>query len=266
MVTNEYGFWCKKEEIDKFPNIQLDFDSPEIINNVIIDIDFNTKHNLQKLFIELNDLKTKFLEVRIYTDYKVNSIKEILSASFGSRLRSINILTKYTDELSHNTVLESIIKPFPILGSFVIHSTPIEIIKEYKEKNDRLKYIAQIIDSEQCCGNISMQYFSININTFTEAQQFNTCLNKKVAIDKNGLIKNCPSMNESFGEFNLTSLTTVVSDPFFKEKWGIKKDEIKVCKDCQFRYICTDCRAYIADKSDKPLKCNYDPYTNKWNS
>ena len=43
--------------------------------------------------------------------------------------------------------------------------------------------------------------------------------------------------------------------------------KIHVCKDCEFRYICTDCRAYIEDPNDilsKPLKCGYNPYTAEW--
>jgi hypothetical protein len=47
----------------------------------------------------------------------------------------------------------------------------------------------------------------------------------------------------------------------------VRKDDIEVCKDCEFRYICTDCRIFKNDSNDiysKPKKCNYDPYTNTW--
>jgi len=40
-----------------------------------------------------------------------------------------------------------------------------------------------------------------------------------------------------------------------------------VCKDCEFRYVCTDCRAYRADAEDlysKRARCSYDPYTATW--
>ena len=55
--------------------------------------------------------------------------------------------------------------------------------------------------------------------------------------------------------------------PDFKKYWFINKDQIAVCKDCEFRYICTDCRAYIENPEDmysKPLKCAYNPYTSEW--
>ena len=54
---------------------------------------------------------------------------------------------------------------------------------------------------------------------------------------------------------------------FFFEEKKIKKENIDSCKDCEFRNICTDCRAYIEVPSNyhsKPLKCGYNPYTNVW--
>lgn len=40
-----------------------------------------------------------------------------------------------------------------------------------------------------------------------------------------------------------------------------------VCQDCEFRHICTDCRACLDEPEDiysKPLKCGYNPYTAEW--
>lgn len=62
-------------------------------------------------------------------------------------------------------------------------------------------------------------------------------------------------------------LVTLKNNPGFKKYWNIKKDDMTKCKDCEFRYICTDCRAYLEDPDDiysAPLKCGYDPYTGKW--
>jgi hypothetical protein len=58
-------------------------------------------------------------------------------------------------------------------------------------------------------------------------------------------------------------------DNRFRSAWHIKKDMIKKCRDCEFRYACTDCRAYLEDPQDilsKPLKCGYDPYTGTWDN
>lgn len=76
---------------------------------------------------------------------------------------------------------------------------------------------------------------------------------------------------ESFGNIKYNSLEESVIRSGFKKYWNLTKDHIEVCKDCEFRYICTDCRAYTErthfEKEldiSKPLKCGYDPYTCQW--
>jgi SPASM domain peptide maturase of grasp-with-spasm system len=123
------------------------------------------------------------------------------------------------------------------------------------------------IVNEKHCGIINKEYFYSNIKLFSESQHHNTCLNKKIAIDKDGNIKNCPSMAESFGNIKDSRLDKAINHPNFKKYWNITKDQVEICKDCEFRHICTDCRAYTENADDqysKPLKCGYNPYTNVW--
>jgi len=100
-----------------------------------------------------------------------------------------------------------------------------------------------------------------------ENKLYNGCLNRKIAIDEDGYIKNCPSMARAFGHHRDMSLLRVALDNQFRHLWSINKDKIKQCQDCEFRYACTDCRAYLEDPHDilsKPLKCGYDPYKGRW--
>jgi SPASM domain peptide maturase of grasp-with-spasm system len=74
-------------------------------------------------------------------------------------------------------------------------------------------------------------------------------------------------MAKSYGNIKDTKLIDVVNNPEFQKLWYIHKDQISVCKDCEFRHICTDCRAYLENPKDvysKPLKCGYNPYTCEW--
>ncbi|MCR9102370.1 MAG: grasp-with-spasm system SPASM domain peptide maturase, partial [bacterium] len=116
-------------------------------------------------------------------------------------------------------------------------------------------------------GIMDAPLFCHALNTFTESINHNSCLNRKISIDTEGNIKNCPSMKESYGNIKDTTLLEALEKPGFKKYWNITKDQISVCKDCEFRYICTDCRAYLEDPDDiysKPLKCGYNPYTCEW--
>jgi len=74
-------------------------------------------------------------------------------------------------------------------------------------------------------------------------------------------------MPAAFGNIKEVSLVEAIGHAEFKAFWNTTKDQVKVCQDCEFRYICTDCRAYIEepeDKYSKPLKCGYDPYSGEW--
>jgi SPASM domain peptide maturase of grasp-with-spasm system len=131
----------------------------------------------------------------------------------------------------------------------------------------RLIYIDTPNLNKNSCGQICHATFSKNISHFTEAQQFNSCLNKKISIDEVGNIKNCPSQKKGFGNIETSNLIEVLNNEDFKMLWRIKKDDIEICKDCEYRYICTDCRVFIQDSKNlfsKPSKCSYDPYTATW--
>lgn len=117
--------------------------------------------------------------------------------------------------------------------------------------------------SNNCCE----LNFVNNLPFFTEAQHHNTCLNRKICIDENGDIKNCPAMKKSYGNIRDTTLKEAIEKPGFKDCWTICKDQIDVCKDCEFRYMCTDCRAFIKDPANpysQPAKCTYNPYICLW--
>ena len=98
---------------------------------------------------------------------------------------------------------------------------------------------------------------------------YNSCLYKKLYVDTNGEIGNCPS-TEKFG--NISDLTAdeicqLSGNTRFTKLWYITKDRIEVCKDCEFRYICTDCRCFITDEKNiysKPKNCKYNPYQAEW--
>ena len=100
-------------------------------------------------------------------------------------------------------------------------------------------------------------------NSFLETLHFNNCLNQKISIDRLGKIKNCPSMTKDFGDVSLRpSFEDIVTSEDFRYLWKIKKDDIEICKDCELRYACLDCRAYLTDPQNllsKPVKCKYTP-------
>lgn len=271
-VIDEYfTFLLEKEFIfftdnpDSFPSLDLKWQSPYAITNAIIDSDEKSSHNWKLIFDQLNALGCEAVLIRSYSILDNIELATILNASEGSRLKNIQLILKYDQqELDY---FDDLVKKYRRLGYIIIHSSPFEKFTNVEMLQIPIHFTLEVIDSARCCGVVQPDYFTQNIASFTEAQHHNSCLNRKITIDVNGEIKNCPSMTRTFGNIKDTTFEEVLADQDFKNLWNINKDKILVCKDCEFRYVCTDCRAYIDEPDNilsKPLKCGYNPYIGKW--
>lgn len=266
LIKNDFAFLTDTPEL--FPKLKLDWYEPFEVTNAIIDISSESKFDVVSVLRQLSDLNCKFIQIRFYK----NTSKKELEGLF-----------QFLNNIESNTIGVDILMPFNVeleqldcktffenhrrLNNLIVYASPRgrEIIPVGHSRYYIHTGVA--ITSEKHCGVIDKSLFSINIKTFTESLNHNSCLNGKLSIDKYGDIKNCPSMPQSFGNVKDTSLQQALADKAFKKHWNLSKDSIKVCSDCEFRYICTDCRAYTEnpenDKS-KPLKCGYDPYKGEW--
>lgn len=65
-----------------------------------------------------------------------------------------------------------------------------------------------------------------------------------------------------------TGLTALATGDRAASIWSIALEDCRVCRDCEFRYSCFDCRflAFRAtgDLYAKPPGCSYDPYTGRY--
>lgn len=266
LLNLELGFFCTKSEIDFFPKLNLDFDVPFHITNCIIE-NFYEVNFYKGIITQLENLGCEYIEIVLY-DYIENCILEnILDLFFYSSIKYIGLIIKY-DTSKNEKFIKSLTSKRLRLANVTIHHAIEEKLLNQKDYNlANVFYTNKKILSFNFCGVVKKNYFSNKMLHFTESQNHNSCLNKKISIDKEGNIKNCPSMGESFGNIKDTTLEEALNHPNFKKYWNINKDQIEVCKDCEFRHICTDCRAFIEEPENqysKPLKCGYNPYTNEW--
>jgi SPASM domain peptide maturase of grasp-with-spasm system len=267
LIEKEFIFFCDEEEMTLFPKLNLEWSSPVKITNAIIDFNKSTDtiQYMGKIANELNVLGCTVLELRFYDDIQIEKLAEVLDYFSNHRVRMINLLIKYNPKLLSS--IGDFCFKYQRVNFVYFHSAPEEKSELLKTSYTYVTLFEKILAGHECCGAISPIHFRSNVQNFTENLQFNSCLNRKVGIDVEGNIKNCPSSRVSFGNIKNSSLIEVIGNETFKSYWGINKDQIKVCKDCEFRYICSDCRIYIENENDlysKPAKCNYDPYTSEW--
>jgi SPASM domain peptide maturase of grasp-with-spasm system len=268
IIENDYGFICNsKTELHCFSKKPLVFENPFEITNCIIDFSSKSRFDIKKVFDEINALHIPFVQIRISQDCSKKQITHIIDC-----LKSFNdtSLNEMFILLPYDATVESFLKTNLAIEKYL--SILFYKCEENKKcakvfNNIQINYTKTIINIPNSCGIIKISNFIIQEDFYRESLKFNNCLNQKISIDQNGKIKNCPSMAKSYGNINDTSLMEAISKERFKNLWHIKKDDIAICKTCEFRHICTDCRAYLQNSEDiysKPLKCGYDPKTNKW--
>jgi SPASM domain peptide maturase of grasp-with-spasm system len=266
LLHNEFGFWC--DDPERFPPIDLTWEAPERITNAILDVDARSDHDYARILAELDDLGCKALEVRCFHGPSLAELRTILEAARYGRLRSIDLLVGFHPELTAEA-LARLATEHQRISRIVVHSAPEGHRPPPSSTGVTFEHCTEAVSSPSCCGKVHPGYFAVNLETFAEAQRHNTCLNRKISVDARGEIRNCPSLPRSFGNARETSLHGALAHRDFAALWTINKDQIDVCKDCEFRYVCVDCRAYIQDGRDlysKPSKCAYDPYTAEWRS
>lgn len=253
--------WLQPEQFDRFvKNYNFESNIPNKITNAIVDFNDESIINIEKIFTLLKDLNVIHVQFRIFKLELNNEITSCLISHIeNSSIWHVEILVSKKCATDDSLTLLSASKRVSY------------IITDYETKSylPKLNLSKCSIESEKSCGNICTKQFNTSYRFLAESKSFNTCLNRKLSIDAKGNIKNCPSMTKSFGNINDPNLDikALLDSDEFQAVWHINKDKIHVCKDCEFRHVCTDCRAYLEDPDDllsKPLKCGYNPYTCEW--
>ena len=264
LVENEFGFITDSEEFELFIPMDYRFEIPAAISNCIFEISDHPIALIEKTLKSLNQLNCKYIQLIAYETIPLKKLKNILFALNAYDLKSIELVLKYNNSLFK--FIDQIDSSNFKITKLILHSSNNKN-KVFSNTTFEVQFLDYKLQSFKNCGIVDRKYFTVSKEKVLESLHYNSCLHKKVAIDHFGNIKNCPAMPESYGNINDTTLEEAIEHPEFKKYWSITKDEILKCKDCEFRQVCTDCRAFVEvpeNHHSKPLKCGYDPYTGKW--
>lgn len=260
LIQNDIIFKCQIDDTPLFPPLSTEYSSPSKIKSCILDFKNVPTFDLEKVVTQLDSLGTINLQIRFFEKPKSEEVINILSQFDNSLIYSIELI------ISNNILdLESIIKQFPRITSIILWNCEKCSIKSINNCSV-ISTNESFVDVSQC-GCIEKELFLCSQDNYIESLNFNSCLNRKIAIDCEGNIKNCPSCSVLFGNINNVSLDHALKHMEFQNIWMITKDMVDVCKDCEFRYMCIDCRVYIKNPrslTSQPLKCMYNPYISKW--
>jgi SPASM domain peptide maturase of grasp-with-spasm system len=263
VVENEMGFWTETPE--RFPDLALSWDAAERITNAVIDVGRSSAHDFASLFRQLDGLGCRHVQVRWFAPVSPGEVDAALAGASRGRQRSVEALVPWSAEWTDDACI-ALCGGHPRLMTLFVHSAPQARVAD-GPVHVRIRFRTERVTGQDHCGQVHPMYFTPAIGHFTESQGHNTCLNRKMSVDEHGEIRNCPSMPRSFGNARGTTLEAALMEPGFTDAWKVTKDQVEVCRDCEFRHVCTDCRAFTRDAANplsKPARCAYDPYTATW--
>ena len=116
--------------------------------------------------------------------------------------------------------------------------------------------------------------FSAEAETVSHFYSRHPCLLGKIVITEFGDVLPCIfSRDNVVGNVLVApNLENVLRGPELTRIWRAIKDGVMVCRDCEYRYVCFDCRPLSEGASagnagyfDAPYpRCTYNPYTGEW--
>lgn len=115
--------------------------------------------------------------------------------------------------------------------------------------------------------------FKVDINTLTHYVSGHSCLMGKLAVTEFGEVLPCVfSRRTPLGNILSSDLKQIVKEEAVQRIWHSTKDDVMVCRDCEYRYVCHDCRplsyeiaAGNASYLTSPYpRCTYNPYIGQW--
>jgi SPASM domain peptide maturase of grasp-with-spasm system len=267
LIREEYIYFIDEPEVGRFPNIDLSFKWPGVISFATIVIGGSDCRNLTSTLDEISNLGCRDLQLIYSKNVPLSRITTDLTLLSESAFRSIELITPYDSSFLESET-SALVNTFRRIAFWLIHSAP-----ETKRTQEPYHGVQEVIYSNKIYDPYLMQTFenetsfNLNIKLFTEAHHHHTYYNGKICIDENGDIKNSLPNNKIYGNIYKSSLNEIILKAEIPLFWNVRKDETKICRDCEYRYMCMDNRLPAKNEDGTwghETECLYNPYIAQW--
>lgn len=120
-------------------------------------------------------------------------------------------------------------------------------------------------------ARVCIDDFMINEDVFKISYYKNNCWHGKFTVSETGDFSLCAlSRSAVFGNVKNKKIKDILKNESLCYHWNFSYDNVEVCKDCEFRFGCRDCRPDAMSKDGnikaKNPYCYYNPYNGTWSS
>lgn len=241
---------------------QLGYEYIEIFTNgTLVDddcVDFFKKYNVSiatTIYADNAEIHDKITLQPNSFNKTMTAIRKIMAADIPLRIASI-IMKANEHEV------DNIMKLYKELG---MEDAYPDVIRPTGRGDDQ-----HLVPTTYCKPPITPPFFT-DEQTFIDAHYHHTCLAGKIAVTTAGDVIPCIfARNQQCGNILKSSLAEILSAQPLDNCWHTTKDNIDKCKDCEYRYACSDCRPLAQSTSTTkswlaaPQNCSYNPFTSTW--
>jgi radical SAM protein with 4Fe4S-binding SPASM domain len=112
------------------------------------------------------------------------------------------------------------------------------------------------------------QFLATDRATFIKRYNGNSCWQGKIAISSEGDVNPCIMQRDGTAESVRNKPLKEIIRGDIHKYWDISLGKIDICRDCEYRYACHDCRVVAAGETGelmaRSLHCSYDPFAGEW--
>lgn len=246
----------------QIPLRRIDFDYESVYDIEVLVVEVESEQDLMEVLKYSSSLSVMTFVVVL--SIPINSIASVIQALYSlsnSSINSLEIVLEWEDEFDLSRV--KMLEKHPKFKRITFFNADRDAT--YNDDGIITVYTRSSYHSE---AGVAPMNFLISVELCSEARNHNAFYNRKVFIDTSGNVSN---MKGTPVLFELSELENAVKNGEMAEKsfWNVKKDDTKVCKDCEFRYACIDSRVPVFDSKSQlythSTSCNYNPNEGVWN-
>jgi len=262
-----WGRWFN-EKSAIFNEIGESYHSYERIETSLIDISKETNLDWVLRFIELLDLfHCHHVEFRFLDSKSTTYIESILDKVASSNIKCVTLCLSKNNFIDEERVKKLITEEGRIIEVY-FYNNKIERVVRFKQASI-YSLTSKAVEIDKC-GVIQQNKFIVNPRFYRLSEEKNSCLYKKLSLTYDGIVCICPSVKSGvlgyMSHLDSSDVESFLSSMEYMKLSDSKKSEIHVCRDCEFRNCCLDCRGHKSnsDLFTKPKFCSYSPKTEKW--
>ena len=268
LIEKEYCFFCDEFDFNLFQKVSLEYEEYSKIQNAFVELDNSFNIIFLNKLVQLGCSYFLFI-VNKNAAFDLEKLTELIDHLNNQLVDSV--IFYFEDSKSYNLLdLNNLINNYNIISKVVFFSQNQSAVDDTILEFEKILFLSQ--DFEVSEHSKSPYNFNWSFKHYLEAQNFNTYFNKKIFINSKGDISNTYFFENSFlniGNSTYEEIVDFLNDKKNWELWYVSKDDILICKDCEFRYICNDVQIPVKLTNNKwkmNKECNYNPLISKWNN